>query len=169
MPYADRLSRGTADTVSSTDSAIREHDWHSGLLFIPGATGQDPPKLSSQSARVNVYRYKQYMGNALRPSIYCDDKDLARLQDGRYVVLALEPGTHTFRSNDKQSQIELDLKRGQEYYIRIDIAPDMWKGHGRLTLVQPEQGIGELKKMKPIDKGMVKQKDFLAADFEPME
>lgn len=59
------------------------------------------------------------------------------------------------------------MKPGQEYYIRIDIAPGMWKGHGRLTLVQPEQGAGELKKMKPVSKGMLKDKEFLAADFEP--
>jgi hypothetical protein len=139
------------------------------LLFIPGATAQDDPKASGNDVRVNVYRYKQYMGKGLRPSIYVDERDVARLQSGRYAALALAPGKRSFRSNDKQSQIELDLKPGQEYYIRIDIAPGMWKGHGRLTLVQPEQGAGELKQMKPLDAGMVKDKEFLAADFEPMK
>ena len=138
------------------------------LLFVPAAmTAQEPPKPSGDNVRVSVYRYKQFVGKGLRPSIYCDDKDVARLQSGRYVVLALAPGTHTFRSNDKQSQIELDLKPGQEYYIRIDIAAGFLKGHGRLTLVQPEQGAGELKQMKPVDADMIKDKQFLAAGFEP--
>jgi len=138
------------------------------LLFFPAAmTAQEPPKPSAENVRVNVYRYKQYMGKGLRPSIFCDEKDVARLQSGRYVVLALAPGKHTFRSNDKQSQIDLDLKAGQEYYIRIDIATGMWKGHGRLTLVLAEQGAGELKQMKPVDAGMIKDKEFLAADFQP--
>ena len=83
------------------------------------------------------------------------------------VVLALTPGHHTLRSNDKQSQIELDLKPGQEYYIRIDMAPGLAKGHGRLMLVQPEQGAAELKQMKPADAGMIKLKEFIAADFVP--
>jgi len=138
------------------------------LLFVPTAmTAQEPAKPSVGNVRVDVYRYKQYVGKGLRPSIYCDDKDVARLQSGRYVVLALAPGKHTFRSNDKQSQIELDLKPGQEYYIRIDIAVGMWKGHGRLTLVQPEQGVAEFKQMKPANAGMIKDREFLAADFEP--
>jgi hypothetical protein len=139
------------------------------LLSAPGATAQAPAKPSGDKVRVTVYRYKQYMGKGLRPSIYCDEHDVARLQDGRFVVLELAPGRHTLRSNDKQSQVDLDLKPGQQYYLRIDIAVGMWKGHGRLTLVQPEQGIGELAKMKPIDKGMIKDKEFLAADFEPNE
>jgi hypothetical protein len=118
-----------------------------------------------EKVRVNVYRYKQYFGKGLRPSIYCDEKDISRLQDGRYVVLLLTEGNHTFRSNDKQSQVELNLKPGQQYYIRVDIAAGMWKGHGRLTLVQPEQGVAELREMRPVDSGMIKDREVITADF----
>jgi hypothetical protein len=137
------------------------------LLFLAAMSGQEAPNPTGNTARVNVYRYKQYMGKGIRPSIYVDEKDVVRLQSGRYVALA--PGKHSFRSTDKQSQIDVELKAGQEYYIRIDIAPGMWKGHGRLTLVQPEQGAGELKQMKPVDEGMIKDREFLAAGFEPMK
>jgi hypothetical protein len=58
----------------------------------------------------------------VKPSIYCDERDVARVQNGRSVVLALTPGKHTFRSNDSQSQINVDLKAGEAYYIRLDIA-----------------------------------------------
>lgn len=118
-------------------------------------------------ATVYVYRYKAFEGKGLRPSIYVDDKDVVRLQSGRGVALALRPGKHMFRSNDKQAQVELDLKAGQSYYIRIDIAAGFWKGHGRLTLVQPEQGAGEYKQVKPVDKGMIKDSELLAPDFKP--
>lgn len=136
------------------------------FLFMPAAVAaQEAPKPSADKVKVFVYRYKQFVGKGLRPSIYANDKDVARVQSGRYVALALTPGKHLFRSNDKQSQVELELKPGQEYYIRIDIATGFWKGHGRLTLVQPEQGAGELKQMKPSDADMIKDKEFLAADF----
>ncbi len=139
-----------------------------GLVILSaGATvnAQEASHPSGEKVRVNVYRYKQYLGKGLRPSIYCDEKDISRLQDGRYVVLLLTEGDHTFRSNDKQSQIGLNLKPGQQYYIRIDIAVGMWKGHGRLTLVQPEQGAAELKEMKPVDSGMIKDRELIAEDF----
>ncbi len=131
------------------------------------APAADTAKPAADKVRVFVYRYKQFVGKGIRPSIYCNEKDVARLQSGRYVTLTLPAGKHSFRSNDKQSQIELELKSGQDYYIRIDIATGFWKGHGRLTLMMPEQGAGELKQMKPIDAGMIKDKEYLATDFVP--
>jgi hypothetical protein len=120
-----------------------------------------PAVAADAKARVYVYRYKQYAGSGIRPSIFCDEKDIARIQNGHGVVMGLTPGKHTFRSNDKQSQIEVDLKPGQECYIRLEIAVGMWKGHGRLTMIMPEQGIGEFKQMKPADPGMIKDGSLL--------
>jgi len=140
-----------------------------GIVLAWGAaaaTAQELPHPSAEKVRVNVYRYKKYVGKGIRPSISCDEKDTARLQSGRFVTLLLTPGKHTFRSNDQQSQIELDLKPDQQYYIRIDIAVGMWKGHGRLTLVQPEQGVAELKEMKPADSGMIKDRELVASDVQ---
>jgi hypothetical protein len=124
-------------------------------------------KTSDTRALVYVYRYKQALGMAIRPSIYCDDAEVARMQNGRYLELALRPGTHAFRSNDKQSRIELDLKAGQRYFIRVDLATGVMKAHGRLVLMQAEQGGSEYKQLKPVDKGMVKDPALLASDFVP--
>jgi len=100
---------------------------------------------------VHVYRYKQFIGSSLEPSFYCDETQVARMDNGRYLTLGLTPGLHMFRSNDKQSGIQLDLKEGQAYYIRVEIATGLLKGHGRLVLVQPEQGSLEIKKLKYLD------------------
>ncbi|MGA3316830.1 MAG: DUF2846 domain-containing protein [Candidatus Korobacteraceae bacterium] len=105
------------------------------------------------TAMVYVYRYKQYVGSALSPSVYCDEVQLARMDNGRYFSVALAPGKHAFRSNDKQSGLELDLKAGQIYFIRVEIATGFWKGHGRLIQMTSEQGSYELKskQLQPLD------------------
>jgi hypothetical protein len=61
------------------------------------------PSADSRSSTVYIYRYKQFVGSALGPSVYCDENELARMDNGRYFLVELPPGTHTFRSNDKQS------------------------------------------------------------------
>lgn len=112
------------------------------------------PKVS-----VYVYRYKQFVGSALQPSVYCDEVQLARMENGRYFTVKVDPGKHTFRSNDQQSGVELDLKAGQEYFLRVEIATGMLKGHGRLVLTAPEQGRFEVKAgLKPLDEGKVVDK-----------
>ncbi|HJT69369.1 MAG TPA: DUF2846 domain-containing protein [Terriglobales bacterium] len=112
---------------------------------------------SAGKATVYVYRYKQFQGAALAPSVYCDDAALARMENGRYFTVKIEPGKHVFHSNDKQAGVELDLKPGQSYYLRVEIATGFMKGHGRVVLMSPEQGSYELKssKLKPLDSAKV--------------
>ena len=110
----------------------------------------------SEVGRVFFYRYKQFTGSALLPSVYCDEVELARMENGRYFVVALPPGKHVFHSNDKQSGVELDIKDGQEYYIRVEIATGLTKGHGRLVVTQSEQGTYEIQKLKPLDSGKIR-------------
>src|SRR5690242_18043214 len=68
-------------------------------------------------ATVYIYRYKQFTGSALSPSVYCDETELARIENGRYFAVKVDPGKHVFRSNDRQSGTELDAKAGQQYFL----------------------------------------------------
>ena len=131
-----------------------------GLLAFaqePSTTTAASASPNSAKATLYVYRYKQFVGSALEPSVFCDDVQLARMTNGRYFTVKVDAGKHTFHSNDKQSGIELDMKAGQEYFIRVEIAPGAMKGHGRLVLMSPEQATYELKsdKLKPLDAGKV--------------
>jgi len=127
----------------------------SALVFMATiAVAQDKaPANPSNKAMVYVYRYKQFVGSALAPSVYCDEVQLARMENGRYFALNVDPGQHQFRSNDAQSGIQIDVKPGNEYFIRVEIAQGFMKGHGRLVLTAPEQGRYELQsnKLKPLD------------------
>ncbi len=126
-------------------------------------------KAPDSKVTVYIYRYKQFAGWALEPSVYCDEKELAKMDNGRFFKVILDPGKHTFQSNDKQSGIELDLKIGEEYFIRVEIVTGFWKGHGRLVLVSKEQGGFEIKKLQQLDKKKVKDKSKVVIDEEPVK
>jgi hypothetical protein len=140
------------------------------LLMGLFAVAQEPatPAADGQSSKatVYVYRYKQFVGSALEPSVYCDDAQLAKMTNGRYFTVKIDPGKHSFHSNDKQSGMELDLKAGQEYFIRLEIATGFMKGHGRLILVPAEQAGYELKsdKLKPLDSNKVVNTAMVSTD-----
>jgi hypothetical protein len=149
-----------------------------GLLAFAQAPASGPATAQAQQsnpqqsqATVYVYRYKQFVGSALAPSVYCDEVQLARMENGRYFTVRLDAGKHNFRSNDAQSGVELDLKAGQAYFIRVEIATGMMKGHGRLILMSPEQGSYELKssKLKPLDPSKVVDKDRVSVEEAHVE
>ena len=77
-------------------------------FLVVSAFAQEAPTPQSAAAKqskgtVYIYRYKQFVGSALEPSVYCDETQLARMDNGRYFAVAIEPGKHTFHANDKQS------------------------------------------------------------------
>src|SRR6185503_12356918 len=87
----------------------------------------------SDSGLIYFYRIKQFSGSALEPSVYCDEKELARMDNGRYFGVTLEPGKHICSMGDKQTGFEIEVKSGEEYYARITTDSGFWKGRGRLT------------------------------------
>jgi hypothetical protein len=140
-----------------------------GLAAIaqePASDSQKTLDARPSKTTVYVYRYKEFAGSALAPSVFCDEVELARAENGRYFTVRLDPGKHSFRSNDKQSGTQLDMKAGQEYFLRVEIATGMWKGHGRLVLMSPEQGGYEMKssKLRPLDSNKVVSATLVSVD-----
>lgn len=144
-PKTDKPASPTGNTQSAAETKVDQ-----------SASAQDT------KATLYFYRLKQYAGSALEPTVYCDDKQLARMDNGRYFGVKLDPGKHACNMGDKQTGFELDLKAGQVSYAKVAIETGFWKGHGRLTLVQPEQGAFEIKKTSPLGSGKVKDRALVA-------
>lgn len=118
-------------------------------------------------AHVRVYRPKQLPGNNFTPSIYVDDKEVARVSNGRRVSIKVTPGPHTIKSDDKSSEISIDAKGGQEFYISIQELPGGFlKGRGKLTLMVNDQGRPEYNLQKPSDEDKRVAKDMLDDDVD---
>jgi hypothetical protein len=134
------------------------------------ATQKAPAAVSAPAAAsvglLHVYRHRRYVGAALAPSVYVDDNQVARVGNGRRFTAKLTPGVHSIRSDDKNSAVSLDVKPGQEYFIRIDEETGMWKGHGKLTFMQAEQGKPEYALAKPVESERRVAKDMLEEDSE---
>ena len=123
---------------------------------IPAKTQQEDSK--GAKAIVFVGRLKDFGTRNWRPSIYIDEHEIARAQNGRFLVAKVEPGKHAFRAEDPQFAVQMELKEGQCYFFRVEIASGVWKAHGRLVSVTHEQGAEDRKRLEPIDESHVKDK-----------
>jgi len=117
------------------------------LLALPMSVhAQDQKPVST--ATIRFYRPHRFEGSALKPPLFVDDANVASLHNGDAVEIIVLAGQHRVNSNDKSTGIDLDAKAGQTYYIRVDIKTGAWKGHGAITLVDPQQGKFEFSKQK---------------------
>jgi len=131
------------------------------LLVSPLAYPKDRgfKTLQGEKAIVYIYRTRNIFGSALEPSVFCDDNELARIDSGRYIKLALPPGRHRIHMTDKKYGYDVDMKAGEEYYFRLHLpfrAIGLDKGHGRLEVVDTRKGAKEIKRVKPVDYDKVK-------------
>jgi hypothetical protein len=105
----------------------------------------------SKMATMVIYRPREYMGAALRPTVVLNGKDLVNIGNGKVFVAGLTPGHHIFEMDDKKSGSTVDLKPGQDVYMKIEIVPGFWKGGGKMTQVMPQQGNYESTRLDPIE------------------
>jgi hypothetical protein len=113
---------------------------------------------------VYVYRHKVAGGVPLDPTVYCDEQEVARMDDGRYFAIKLEPGRHSFRSTDKQSGGVLIVKPGETYYLQVDVTPHFPVAHGELWAVLPEQATYDLKNLRYLGADKIRSTRVLLAD-----
>jgi hypothetical protein len=113
----------------------------------PAAPSESAPTTASNSdspATIFFYRAKRFQGSAIKPSVFVDDAAVGNMHNGDSIKFSVKPGNHRIYSTDKSTGIDLNVKPGETYYVRVDILVGFWKGHGGVTLVDPQQGKYEL-------------------------
>jgi hypothetical protein len=151
------IAAGTAVTVYTAEERHFRVDG-STLVAVAPAT---PTATNTSDAIVYIYRPSKMVGKALEPSVFVDDKELARMDNGRYFALKLKPGKHIIHMTDDKKGYAIDMGPGQTYYFRIGVEMGMWKGRGKLTLDEPDRAITEIKKIKFIGQDKIKAADVV--------
>jgi hypothetical protein len=120
-------------------------------ILAPAPPSTQPPATvtPNQQATIYFYRPKRFEGYALKPSVFVDDTKAGNMHNGNSLKVSVTPGSHRVYSTDKSTGLDLDAKPGETYYIRIDIQTGFWKGHGGVTLVDPQQGKYEVAQIGP--------------------
>lgn len=148
-----KITAGTAVTVYAAEQKhFRLEGSTLKAVAIDPATGA----VSSEEATVYIYRPKKVVGSALEPSVYVDETELARMDNGRYFAIKVKPGKHIIRMTDDKKGYALDMGPGQTYFFRIGIEAGVWKGHGKITLDDAERAKAEIKKLEFLGQDKIK-------------
>lgn len=144
---------------------MKHYAWIS-LLILTGIAGAGLCAESQQvkeegssgelKAIIIIGRLKDFGTRNWRPSVYVGETELARSQNGRYLVAKVDPGKRTVRAEDPRYSLHMELKAGDCYFFRVEIASGFAKVHGRLVGLTREQGALDLKQLTPIDPSHVK-------------
>jgi hypothetical protein len=144
---------------------MRACTWISVLIVAglagPGVSAQPQQAKAEDSSKepkaiLIIGRLKDFGTRNWRPSVYVDETELGRSQNGRYLAAKVDPGKRTVRAEDPKYSLQMELKAGECYFFRVEIASGFAKAHGRLVGLTREQGTSDLKQLTPIDPSHVK-------------
>lgn len=110
----------------------------------------DPP---SKTATIYVYRFRDAYAMLLKPSVFCDGKQLLRMRNGRFGKFEIPAGSHNLTSTYEGNGVSLDAKAGETYYLRVEMSkPAMFhNSRGQVSQVLEGQGKFEVGQLKPAD------------------
>lgn len=130
------------------------------LAFSSPLFAQQPALAPNNATSIVFFREGHYVGRALKPSVYIDGKQVARLQNGRWFSIPVEPGKHEVSSSAKhEAATVIEVSPGQTSYVQMIIAAGNWRGGGRLLQVDSAEAQNTIAKLKPSD-----QKFLFATD-----
>jgi hypothetical protein len=132
-------------------------------------TTQTPQAGASAAAQgkavVIVYRPGKFAGRALEPSVFCDKVEVARMDNGRYFVLLLEPGEHRIHMTEDYKRVDLKLGAGEGAFVRFRLdTNNMMKARGSVYLADEGDALKDLKKMKPLGADKIKNTALVVSD-----
>jgi uncharacterized protein DUF2846 len=146
-----KIAPGTVVTVYAAEEKRFRVE---GATLVPVV--METAAARSEEATVFIYRPDKWTGKALEPSVFVDETELARMDNGRYFAIKLKPGKHIVRMTDDKKGYAVDMGPGQTYFFRIGLEMGMWKGHGKITLDDRERAVAEIKKLKFIGQDKIK-------------
>jgi hypothetical protein len=145
-----------------------------GLPITAGAmAAQSSPATEAKTgqAHVVVYRVSRYRDpKIIKPSIYCDGKEVALMYSGRFFTVNLSPGKHTITSSDEHTSVSLDAESGATYYVRIAVVKGVWVNNTfSVHQVDRTEASPELARLTPADAKHVTNPDLVSIEAIPAQ
>ena len=130
----------------------------STTAIAPSATAKD-------SSYIYIYRGGQFGGAFTNFSIWVDNAKLCKLSNGRYFMIAVDPGTHSVSAKrggvgigKKETEVEIDVEKGKSYYVSCSMKQSITRVRLEMQEVMPKTGIRDVEKMK-LDNCQAKAED----------
>ncbi|MET0649695.1 MAG: DUF2846 domain-containing protein [Pyrinomonadaceae bacterium] len=156
-------ARAAQDTPAKQDAPAKQETppKPDAATAAPAAT---LPARAEGKAVVFVYRPGKLVGKALEPSVFCDGVEVGRMDNGRYIVLLLDPGEHRIHMTQDNKRVDFKLGAGEAAFVRIKIVMGMMKGRGEPVLADEKDAAENLKKSEPLGADKFKPNPLAVTD-----
>jgi hypothetical protein len=120
----------------------------SSFLFGCGAQGalfQKVAELPQGKGIVYVYRPTGFVGSGVTYDVHAGDRVIGNLKPGGYCSYFAAPGElEVWAKTEAKSSVTVDVRAGQEHFIKGGVGVGFFVGRPTLTIVDPDTGRREI-------------------------
>ena len=106
----------------------------------------DSPVVASMDtahyATLYIYRLKNFVGSMVGYNIHVNDSVVCRIKNNTKFMVKLykEGPTEIWAETEQKRKVKVDVKFGQEYFLKCGLSMGVFVGRPEIMLVYPEQG-----------------------------
>ena len=122
----------------------------------------DPPAPAADASKGTIifFRPSKFIGAAMGFKVREGDVELGRLRNGKYFVIQVEPGTHSYTvHSEAKDVITLEVEAGETYYVKGSIGVGILAGRPNLSPSTAAEFEAAKPKMKDATGEGIKGKD----------
>jgi len=127
------------------------------MICLMAGCAQGPPfkkvtEIPQGKGLVYIYRPAGIVGSAVRYEVYAGTDDVGHLVPGGYLTYFANPGElEIWGKTEARGSVTLDVKAGQEQYVKGSLGVGLFVGRPILTVVEPQVGQREIRDCKQAD------------------
>ncbi len=120
-----------------------------GCTTATGPAFQKISQIPQEKGLVYIYRPDSIMGAAIHYDVYAGDVKLCDLVRGGYCTYLAKPGElEIWGKTEAKGSVTVDVKAGQEHYVKGGLSVGVFVGHPNLTIVDQIVGSKEIEECK---------------------
>ncbi len=137
------------------------------ILGNDGTWKYAPPPDKDTPVIVYIYRLKEGGVYNRARSIFIDGKESFEIKQGDFVGIKLISGSHSFKTNKDDSEITIETKSGELYFVLLTVSSGGFAQTHVLTEIPQSQAELQLKKTTIIDAKQIKSQNLLLVKEKP--
>ncbi len=133
-------------TLLALSCAITSESFASTMTTLSGP--------NTDTSFLYIYRGGQFGGALSNFSIWVDDEKICKISNGKYIKVALTPGTHKVEAKvggvgimKKETSIEVDVVKGKSNFVSCNMKQSITRVRLEMTEVVEKNGQKDIEKM----------------------
>ena len=113
---------------------------------------------------IHVYRKSRFVASLATWNIGVDDKQVAKIGNGRHFTVKVPAGKHMVYSELGRTPLAIDVQPNRQYYVEVELISEFFSAYVAVKLTPPTTGENDFTHTRPIEPERIYDHELVVDD-----